>query len=136
VPFLIVQEKHGGDLEAAAERVEHAVGDVAFGEAGLRGFGAVDGDFVLRVIERLLHVRVGDAGGPGGVRRGFCRLRGDSLPCPNLRSECPRERGRAEIQDLGGDVGGEKIKSGAGEIARATVCGVGACRRRWGDDFR
>src|SRR5258707_1174399 len=52
---LIVQEEHGGDLEAAAEGVEHAVGDVAFGEACLRGFGAVDGDVVLRVVKRLLH---------------------------------------------------------------------------------
>ncbi len=81
----------------------------------MRGFGAVDGDFVLRVIERLLHVRVGDAGDLAEFGEDFVgyaaipfRVRTFDL---NVHGS-----GKAEIQDLGGDVGGEKIKSGAGKL--------------------
>src|SRR5258706_4230408 len=112
---LIVQEKNGGYLEAAAERVEHAVGDVAFRKAGLRGFGAVDGDFVLRVIERLLHVRVGDAGDLTEFGEDFVGYAAIPFRVRAFNLDVYRS-GKAEIKDLGGDVGGEKIKSGAGKL--------------------
>ena len=41
---LRVEEEHGRDLEAAAEGVQHAAGDVAAGVAALLGLGAIDVD--------------------------------------------------------------------------------------------
>src|SRR5262249_29169727 len=53
-PVLPVQKEHGIGLKAAAQRIEHAGGDITESESALGGFGAVDGDVKLGIIELLL----------------------------------------------------------------------------------
>jgi len=110
---LIVQEKHGSDLEAAAERVEGAVGDVALGEARLRGFCAIDVDFVERVIKWLLHVGVGNSGDLAQFSENF--VGHTAIPFRVRAFDLDVHGGwQAEVENLRGDIGGQKIESGTG----------------------
>ncbi len=63
-PVLVIQKKHRGNLKAAAERVQHAVGNVALGVATLDRLGAIHGHIELRVIKRLLYAGISNARNP------------------------------------------------------------------------
>ena len=50
------------DLDAARQRHQQAVGDVALGEPDLAGQRTIDIDVDLRIVESLLDAQIGDAG--------------------------------------------------------------------------
>src|SRR6267143_3237350 len=61
---LEIQEKHRGDLEAAAEGVQHAVGNIALRVAALGRLGPIHGYIELWVIKRLLYTCIGNTRNP------------------------------------------------------------------------
>jgi hypothetical protein len=61
-PVGVVQEEQRRNLEAAAQRVQDIAGDLPLGMAALRGFGAIDGDVELGIVEGLLDPGIDDAG--------------------------------------------------------------------------
>ena len=82
----------------------------------MRGLGAVHGDVEGGVVVWLLHAQIDEAG--HGVQVGEDLVGDDPVAgdvCPfNLDVDgC----GQAEVEDLGDDVGGQKVEGGAGELA-------------------
>src|SRR5262249_21446135 len=107
---------HGIGLKAAAQRIEHAGGDITESESALGGFGAVDGDVKLGIIELLLDAKVGYA-------RHLAELPdhpvGKLTVALNIGSLDLYVDGRryAEVQDLADHVGGQEVKRRSGEFA-------------------
>ena len=112
---LPVQEERGRDLKTSAQRNQQAVGDIARRVAALRGFGAVDRDVKLRVIEILLDARVGHAGHVANLFQDVIRNRAIRLDIGAVDLNIHRRR-QSEIQNLRDDVGREKIKRHAGKF--------------------
>ncbi len=91
------------DGRTAAERDEHAAGDVALGEAELRGFDAVDVQLQLGLGDNLVNMHVGRAGYTGDFFREAASdlVIGLRVAADHLKIDGRR---KSEIDDLAGDV--------------------------------
>ncbi len=114
---LPIEKEHRRDLEAAGEAVQHTSGHVALSKSALRCLGPVDGDIERGVIEGLLDANVGQARdaaklGEHGVGK---LITFSHIVAFELNIE---RSGQSEVQDLGGDIGGQKIEGGSGKDSR------------------
>src|ERR1700733_7399025 len=112
-----VEIKHGVDLEAAAERDQHAVGDVAFGKSALCSFGAIDRDVEFWIVGLLLDAQVCNS---ADVTQLSQHLVGNAAVVGNVGSvdlNVDRRR-QTEVQRLGHDVSRREIKRHSGKFAR------------------
>ena len=112
-----IQEKHGRGLEAAAERIQHAARHIRLGVAGLHGLGAVHIDIEAGIIEGLLYTRVGDAGHAAKLLENLIGHSTVGLDIGAFDLNVDRSR-QAEVENLGDNVGGQKIEGHAGKLLR------------------
>src|SRR4029453_7993847 len=114
-PVLPVEELHGGDLIAPAEREEHAVRNVAGGEAGPRGLGAVHAHLQLRVVEILVDAEIGETGNPAKLVEDLVGDLPVALDVGPFDLHVDGRR-KTEVQDLRHDVGGHEVEGNAGKL--------------------
>src|SRR5258708_4182966 len=114
---LPVDEEVWRDLEAPAQRVQHARSNVFFLVSRLQCLGPVHVHIKRWVVEWLLDVQVGQPGHLVQIRHD---LLGDFVIRLNVASFNldVNRRGQAEIQNLGHDVRRRKIESGPWELPR------------------
>ena len=105
-----------GDLRAARQIDNEAVGDVALGQPDILGAGAVDVDIEGRIVGRLLDPCIRDAGYPANPAQqliGIAEIR-RHIGAADLQVD---RRRRTEIEDLADDVGRQERKRQAGKGA-------------------
>src|SRR6202166_2281768 len=111
-----IQEEHRGDLETTAERIQQATGYIALSVATLGGLGAVHGHIELRVIERLLYARIGDARHAPDFLQHTSRDFAIALNIGSLDLNIDGS-GQTKVQNLSDDVRGQEVKGRAGIFA-------------------
>ncbi len=112
-----IEVEHRVDLDAAAERDQHAVGDVVLGKSGLRGLGAVDIDVEFRIVGLLLDAQIGNATDMSEFGK---HLVGDAVishRCRAIDLNVDRRR-QTKVQRLGDDVSRQEIERNPGKFAR------------------
>src|SRR5580692_3061457 len=110
--IIEIEEKHGRDLEAAAEGVQHAVGNVALGVPALGRLGTIHGHIELRVIKRLLYARIGNTRNLLDLmQHAGCDL-AIALDIGSLDLDINGCR-QTKVQDLRNDVRGQEVERGA-----------------------
>ena len=114
---LLVQIELRRNLGAAAEREQHAVGDISLGESTLRGLRAIHCDVQPRVVECLLDAQVRQSGDVAERIEKFVRDLAIAFDVIAVDLDIDR-RGKTEVQNLRDDVGGQQVEHDAGEQAR------------------
>ncbi len=91
-------------LAAAAERDQHVAGDVALRQTQLRRLDAIHVQADLRLVDHLVNVNVGRA---GDARNPVRELLGNLVVGVGVSPDHLQidGRGKAEVQNLGGDIG-------------------------------
>ena len=104
-------------LARAGQARHHGIGDILLGDAELRGTRAVDRYRELRIGRCLLDARVGNPGHAADApqQRGGIGAVGGTVRARHLHVD---RGGRAEVEDLAHDVGGQERERRAGKRAR------------------
>ncbi len=113
---LVVEEVLGLKLGGAGEDVDGGAADVALGVAALEGLGAVDGDLEDGRVVGLLETEIDEAGDLGEL----LHHGGDDGAVAGVVVAFDLDvdgSGKAEVEDLGDDVGGKEVEGDAGELA-------------------
>ncbi len=113
---LPVDEEHRRDLKAPAQRVQHTRSNVFFLVSRLQCFGPVHSYIERRIIERLLDMQVGQPGDLMQLRHDVLGNVVIGLNVVSFDLNVDR-RGQAEIENLGHDVGRQKIEGRPGKLA-------------------
>ena len=125
-----VEKEHGRDLKAAAQRVEHAGGNVLLGVPALRGLGAIHVHLKRGIVEGLLNAKVDEAGNLAQLAEHLVGLglAGVRIVAFNLDVD---GRGQSKVENLRGNVGGQRIKRGFGENAGQVIAQSAHIVCRW-----
>ena len=117
---LRVDPERRSDLEAAGQAVLQALGDVALVQADLRRAHTVDLDAERRIVERLLDSRVGDAGDARDFLQQLVGVGvvGGEIGADDLHVD---RRGKAEVENLRHDVGGQEREGRARKGSRQSL---------------
>src|SRR5271168_839146 len=102
---LPVQKEHWGNLEASAKTIEDALAHIARSVSALLGFGPVNIDCVCRIVHRLLHAKVNQA---GNLTQLGSEIGGKLSTRAHIVSAelHVNGRGKPKVQNLCSDVGG------------------------------
>jgi len=112
---LRIQKECRRGLEAAAQRHQHAIGDITLGKAALRSLGAIYRDVQFGLIERLLDAKVGQARHLAELAQQPVREYPGRLDIVAFYLYIDGRR-NAEVQDLRHHVGRQEIEGYAGKL--------------------
>ena len=105
------------DLRTSRQIDDHAVGDIARGQAEILRARAVDIDIESRIVRRLLNARVGDTGNETNAPQQIVGIFEIGFAVGPTHLQIDRRR-CTEIQNLADDIGRQERKRDAGEFAR------------------